>query len=251
MPRPYGIEHFSKFFKEYENDYVIIGGGAASVLLEDEGLEFRSTKDIDVVLLTNSSKEFNQKITEYIKLGSYKTREAAEGKPRYYRFLEPANIEFPKIIEIFSRNENEIELEEGQYIFPVHSDNSEKLSAILLGDEYFELIKKCSTKSSEGFSVINFIGNICLKARAYRDLFEREEEEKKAKKHRNDIIRLAQSLTDEDSFVLNGTPRKDLETVLDNIYKEVNDRSIKQILGSGTPDKTEVIETLKKVFFTS
>ena len=57
MALPRGIQHFSRFFQSFENDYVIIGGGAASVSLEDANLEFRVTKDIDVVLFTNGSKE--------------------------------------------------------------------------------------------------------------------------------------------------------------------------------------------------
>ena len=89
MAKPNGIKHFSDYFKEHQKDYVIIGGSAAAVLLEDEGLEFRKTVDLDVVLLTNSSKELNSKIGEYLKIGQYQTKEATQGSPRYYRFSNP------------------------------------------------------------------------------------------------------------------------------------------------------------------
>ena len=46
MSIPTGIKHFSENFREFENDYAIIGGVAAAVLLGDAGLQFRSTKTI-------------------------------------------------------------------------------------------------------------------------------------------------------------------------------------------------------------
>ncbi len=33
MGLPRGLKHFSDFFNDFENDYVIIGGGAAAVSL--------------------------------------------------------------------------------------------------------------------------------------------------------------------------------------------------------------------------
>ena len=46
-----GIESFKEWFKGYENQYVIIGGTACDLLMSDSGLEFRATKDIDLVLI--------------------------------------------------------------------------------------------------------------------------------------------------------------------------------------------------------
>jgi hypothetical protein len=42
----------------------VIGGGAAAMLLEEQNLEFRKTKDVDLVLLTNGSKELNSRISQ-------------------------------------------------------------------------------------------------------------------------------------------------------------------------------------------
>ena len=85
MARPHGFDHFCNYLKGLEQHYVIIGGGAASILMEDEGLEFRATKDVDLVVLSRSE-ELNKRILSYIKDGGYKTKEATEGSPRYYRF---------------------------------------------------------------------------------------------------------------------------------------------------------------------
>ena len=46
-----GIESFRKWFQGYEEQYTIIGGTACDLLMTDEGLDFRATKDIDLVLI--------------------------------------------------------------------------------------------------------------------------------------------------------------------------------------------------------
>lgn len=91
MPIPRGLDHLTRFFKDFEDDYVIISGGAASVYLGDEGLDFRSTKDIDFVLFTNNSIKLNKKITDYIEDGKYKVKERTDNRPLYYRFTSPKN----------------------------------------------------------------------------------------------------------------------------------------------------------------
>lgn len=46
-----GIDNFKKWFKGNEEQYVIIGGTACDILMAEEGLDFRATKDIDLVLI--------------------------------------------------------------------------------------------------------------------------------------------------------------------------------------------------------
>ncbi|MGK5090350.1 hypothetical protein WDW86_22615 [Bdellovibrionota bacterium FG-2] len=43
MARPRGIDHFLSYLKGLEAEYVVIGGGAASILMDDEKLSFRAT----------------------------------------------------------------------------------------------------------------------------------------------------------------------------------------------------------------
>jgi formylmethanofuran dehydrogenase subunit E len=45
-----GLDIFREFFAPYSGEYVLIGGTAASLAMEEAGLEFRSTKDLDIVL---------------------------------------------------------------------------------------------------------------------------------------------------------------------------------------------------------
>ncbi len=245
MSLPRGLQHFSDFFKNFEENYVIIGGGAASAYLEDEGLEFRLTKDIDMVLLTNDSSNLNKKITEYITLGKYEINERTDGTPRYYRFSKPEDKSFPEIIEIFAKVDSEIELMIGQYIIPVENTNEAKLSAILLDDEYFELIKNNSVKSEAGYSIINPYANICLKARAFRELKERDDDKKKILKHLKDVLRLAQVLKEE-SKPLSGTPRADFDAVYEAL-EQLSAKEVKQVVGD-VITKEDALDVLNKNF---
>lgn len=49
-----GIAKFKEYFKGFEDQYVIIGGTACDVIMENEELPFRATKDIDIVLIVES-----------------------------------------------------------------------------------------------------------------------------------------------------------------------------------------------------
>jgi hypothetical protein len=54
-----GLEKFKEHFSGYEENYILIGGSACTVLMDEVGLEFRATKDIDIVLIIESmSDEF-------------------------------------------------------------------------------------------------------------------------------------------------------------------------------------------------
>lgn len=52
-----GIVTFKEAFKGYEDCYTIIGGTACDILMNKENLDFRATKDIDMILLIENSDE--------------------------------------------------------------------------------------------------------------------------------------------------------------------------------------------------
>ncbi len=63
-----GIESFKEWFKENKQQYTIIGGTACDILMSHEGLEFRATKDIDLVLIIEAiDANFGKKFWEYVK----------------------------------------------------------------------------------------------------------------------------------------------------------------------------------------
>jgi len=45
-----GLDVFRSWFTAHGDEFVLIGGTAATLALEVAGLEFRATKDLDVVL---------------------------------------------------------------------------------------------------------------------------------------------------------------------------------------------------------
>ena len=45
-----GLDVFRDYFAGHADQFVLIGGTAASLAMEDAGLAFRATKDLDIVL---------------------------------------------------------------------------------------------------------------------------------------------------------------------------------------------------------
>ncbi|MBI2607184.1 MAG: hypothetical protein HYW49_14000 [Deltaproteobacteria bacterium] len=217
------------------------------------GLEFRATQDVDVVLLTNASAALNARIAEYVRLGRFKIKEATEGTPRYFRFRDPEDVAFPEMIEIFARNEQKIELAEGQYIIPVQKDDVARISAILLDEEYFGLIKSNCVRVESGVSIINAVGNICLKARAHREMSERKTtgeqvDEKDIKKHRNDILRIAVTLKGDEKLTLGAQAKVDMKMALDKL-REMPLKQFKQLMETYPGVKQpELLTLIERVF---
>lgn len=69
-----GIEKFRAFFEGFENDYVIIGGLATAMVMNELGFVFRATKDIDLVVLSTDNEAFLKKILHFIDETGYKTK---------------------------------------------------------------------------------------------------------------------------------------------------------------------------------
>ena len=67
-----GIDSFKEWFKGSEEQYAIIGGTACDILMTEEGLDFRATKDIDLVLIIEAvDANFGKKFWEYVKQAGY------------------------------------------------------------------------------------------------------------------------------------------------------------------------------------
>lgn len=136
-----GIESFREWFKGYEEQYAIIGGTACDLLMADEGLSFRATKDIDLVLIIEAvNASFGRRFWEYITVAGYEHRAKSSGNPQFYRFTKPRSEEYPFMVELFSRKPDSISLPEDATLSPVPFDDEiSSLSAILLDNDYYEL----------------------------------------------------------------------------------------------------------------
>ena len=67
-----GFTKFKERFQGFENQYVIIGGTACDLIMENEDLPFRATKDVDIVLIVESiTAEFGRQFWEYVKEAGY------------------------------------------------------------------------------------------------------------------------------------------------------------------------------------
>ena len=193
-----GIDRFKAYFRDYTDQYVLIGGAACDISFGSNNAEFRATRDLDVVLIAEAlTREFGQRFWEFIRDGGYQNRAKSSGKTQFYRFDKPTQEGFPAMIELFARTE--YILEDGAELTPIHIDDSiSSLSAILLNDSYYDALLR-GRDVIDGFSILRHSWLIPFKAKAWLDLNERNRrgehvDSRNLKKHRNDIIRMAAEL---------------------------------------------------------
>lgn len=100
-----GLDVFQSWFADYADQYVLIGGTAASLTMEEAGLAFRATKDLDIVLHVEAlTAAFGQAFWRFVDAGGYEIRQASDtGKPIFYRFQKPADDRYPAMVELFAR----------------------------------------------------------------------------------------------------------------------------------------------------
>ncbi len=191
-----GLTNFRDHFAGFEAEYVLIGGVASHLALDQAGLEFRATKDLDIVLCAEAlSAEFVRRFWVFVGAGKYEVQERSDGKKQFYRFKKPENAEYPFMLELFCRKPDEIELDAEGHLTPVPMDEEiSSLSAILLDDDYYACIKRGRTVI-DGVSILGPEYVLLFKARAWLDLSKRKAsgekvDSKHIKKHRNDVFRL-------------------------------------------------------------
>lgn len=192
----HGLEKFKEYFGEYTNQYVFIGGTACDILLDELGAPFRVTNDIDIVLIIEVLEpSFGETFWNFIEDGGYKHRNKGTAINQFYRFTDPTDPTFPKMIELFSKNPSNFDLEFDTGLTPIHIDESiVSLSAILLNDAYYDLLIS-GKQIIDGYSLIGIETMILFKINAWLDMNNRKEngeqiDSKNIKKHKNDIFRL-------------------------------------------------------------
>lgn len=212
-----GLERFKNYFKDFTDQYVLIGGAACDISFKEGGAEFRATRDLDVVLIVEAlTEEFGTRFWKFIREGGYTNRARSTGAAQFYRFDKPVHEGFPLMVELFARTE--YVLKEGSELTPLHiDDNISSLSAILLNDAYYEALLR-GRDVIDGVSVLKHNWLIPFKAKAWLDLQERKQnglhvDSRDLKKHRNDILRMASELTLE-KCILPEEVKKDMETFI-------------------------------------
>ncbi len=237
-----GFTKFKEKFQGFENQYVVIGGTACDLLMESEDMTFRATKDIDIVLIVESiTAEFGKAFWEYIKEAEYEHKNKSTGNAQFYRFTSPKSKEYPYMIEIFGGKPEFIVLDENAILTPLLIDDEiSSLSAILLNDAYYDLLKSGQVVI-DGIPVLKEVCLIPFKAKAWLDLTERKAngeqvDSKNIKKHKNDVFRLGQLITAESRQELSEEIVADMKRFLDEMKNESID--VKSLGIRGSDQKT-------------
>ena len=231
-----GLDVFREYFAGHADQFVLIGGTAATLAMVDAGLEFRATKDLDIVLHIEAlNAAFGVVFWKFVEVGRYEIRQASNtGRPVFYRFQKPADGSFPAMLELFCRAPDGIKLAEGSHLTPIPIDEAvASLSAILLDDAYYEFIL-AGRKEVDGLPLVGEDRLIPLKASAWLDLGERQAKGERVdtrdiRKHANDVLRLSQLLAPEVRIPVVARIAVDLIRFLDGIEEDrsIDPKSIK------------------------
>ena len=247
-----GIESFKKWSAGNEDQYTIIGGTACDILMNTEGLDFRATKDIDLVLIVEAIDDnFGRKFWEYINKAGYEHCNKSSGLPQFYRFTQPKSKEYPAMIELFTRKLDAIQLPEDAVLTPLPLDEDiSSLSAILLDDDYYEFLK-LGKLTIDGITVLGAEHLIPFKAKAWLDLTNKKNngehvDSKNIRKHKNDVFRLTELLNSSQKISTPENVYKDIQEFI--IRMEDEDINVKQ-LGIVGRTKERILEELKNMYF--
>lgn len=216
------LSTFREHFGAYQQQYVIIGGTATLLLLEDAGLSARTTKDLDIVICIESlTVEFVEHFCKFIKAGGYQIWRRSDGQRCLYRFEKPLNNGYPTMIELLSDRSPLFEMCDRLILPLTLNDETVSLSAILLHPQYYGFLLE-NKRVLDGLTVASEIALIPLKARAFLDLSLKKQNGETVRgddirKHKNDVYRLAQLLTN--SVLLNVPEiiRNDMKSFIDGI----------------------------------
>jgi hypothetical protein len=219
--------------------------------MEEAGLPFRATRDLDIVLCVEAlDAEFVNAFWVFIKTGKYKNTQQSTGKKLFYRFSSPVDEAFPEMLELFSRAPDALTLAESSHLTPIPVDEeASSLSAILLDDAYYQFIRD-GRREVNGLQLIGAEHMIPLKAKAWLDMKALTEEgvrlqSSDIKKHHNEIFRLYQLLSPDSRIELPELVRIDMQQCLDMIASETINLST---FGLGNTTLNEVVLNLKKIY---
>jgi len=194
-----GLNIFRDCFRQFEGSFTLIGGAACDEWFTAQGLPFRATKDLDIVLIIEVlAPEAIRALRVFIADGN--TRSASERKDHLcFIALPNRRGSNSRHVGVFQPEAGRDHLAEGQEIVPLPAiAGPHSLSAILLDDDYYSLIQN-HKDVRDGLSFANATALIPLKANAWLNLSKRKAggeklDSKDIAKHRNDVFRLAGTL---------------------------------------------------------
>ena len=217
-----GLYKFRDFFQSHTDKYVLIGGAACSIVFDEIGEDFRATKDLDMVLIVeNISEDFGKAFWEFIRAANYNGIETGEAQKQFYRFKNPDDPSYPKMIELFSRVPD-LPLLPHAHLTPVHiADDISSLSAILLNDDYYAFLLS-GRRIIDGLSVLDEKYLIPFKVKAWCELSARrkageEGNSRHIRKHYRDVHKLLTLLPANAKVPLPDQLKADMQEFIDGI----------------------------------
>ena len=153
------------------------------------------------------------------------------------------------MIELFSRRSEAIILPEDAVLTPLPmEDDVSSLSAILLDDDYYELVRSGSVVV-DGVNVLDAAYLIPFKAKAWLDLTQKKAagqsvDSKNIRKHKNDVFRLSALLTQQSNVVVTESVLADLRAFLVAMQEETVD--LKQL--GVIRDKATIIADIMRIY---
>jgi hypothetical protein len=220
-----GIHIFKEHFSHFKDQYTVIGGFACELLMKDAGIDFRQTVDIDMVLIVEAlTTEFAEAFWSFIEKGGYQARQRSNGKPEFYRFVDPTDSSYPKMIELFSRPQNHVKLQAATHLMPLHIDDTvSSLSAILLNDDYYRFLLEGRTIKND-ISILDAEHIIPFKMKAWIDLKNKQAQgihvnARDLRKHRLDVFRLFPLIRGERRILVNQSIMTDITSFISHMQK--------------------------------
>lgn len=255
-----GIDRLREYLSGYNANYVIIGGTACNLNLEEADLQGRATKDIDMIVVCEAiSPEYVRQFWRFIRAGGYKicqvNTDSGEVKQSYYRFIEPADLSFPAYIEMFSRVPDGIRVPEDTHL--VHINIAETylsdFSAILMDEDYYKYAV-IHSREIEGVQVLDKDALIVLKAKAYVNNKKRKNEgqtvhQDDIDKHKKDIYRLSFLFSGEERYDVPDSVKADLKDFLQELLTDpVSTKAIAKAMGVVEIQMPDFVQQIKNMF---
>lgn len=247
-----GLDKFRDHFAGFSDRYVLIGGAASDLVMDEAGVTFRATKDLDIVLCIEAlDTDFAEAFWAFVRAGGYQHQQRSTGKKVFYRFNDPADESYPYMLELFSRNPDTLVLGDSSHLTPIPiTEDVSSLSAILLDMDYYQFLHQHKIELY-GVPVVTQACLIPLKARAWLDLNRRREagervDSRDIKKHKNDVFRLFQIISPEQRVDLPDVISQDMQHFLAAIA-ETPDLSLTPF-GLGGLGVVDVVSSLRQVY---
>jgi len=255
-----GIEKIREYLGGFNANYVIIGGTAYNLNMEEADLQGRATKDIDMIVVCESiNTEYIKQFWKFIKEGNYKVCQVNTDnekiKRSYYRFIEPSDSSFPAYIELFSRVLDGITIPEDSHLVHIKLDEEylSSFSAILMDDDYYNYAVSHSI-GIQGINVLDKDALLVLKVKAYLNNRKRKDKgqsvhQEDIDKHKKDVYRLSFLFTGEERYEVSENIKVDLRNFLKELENNpISTKAISKSMGLVEFTMQDFVQRIEKIF---